>query len=192
MHNIGLFKSDRNTNKSSVTGTFIPLETLEEDEDRSSNFMNEKFSQLYEEKRSNFQKETLAKMESTITSQRIKDGGKELRNQATGGVAANAYEITYPLIFGGLNTEKMNEFMVYFPYNNCKEVIQFVNFQNKSRRKSTKNIKKTESTTPKVTNNQNPMVLGMINFKNQQRIFLRSIINRRKGKEKSVIKKLFN
>lgn len=197
MHNIGLFKNERTAPNGTVGGSFQHLEALEdleEDDDRSSSFMQEKPSNLYEERRSNFQRENFAAMESTITTHKKKESVKDINNPI-GGLTAKIDETSHPMIFGGLNTEKMNEFILYFPYNNCKEVIEFVNFQSRSRRKSTRNIQKMENTNQKTklqATNQKGMVSGLIHFKNLQRIFFRSIVDRNKRKEKGVIKKLFN
>jgi hypothetical protein len=72
----------------------------------------------------------------------------------------------HAMIFGGLNTEKMALFNVYFPYNNCDAVIEYLDRKSKGQKKISKlggrETKNFHSTT------------GLIHFRNLQNFYNRN------------------
>jgi hypothetical protein len=88
---------------------------------------------------------------------------------------------TFPLIFGGLITEKMNHFKYYFPYNNCKTILTYfkrdLQFKSQSPTRQKKNIE-TSSHFYKKNNSgiaKNGIYsLGLIYFRNMQKFFMKT------------------
>ena len=70
-----------------------------------------------------------------------------------------------PMIFGGLNTEKMALFSVYFPYNNCDAVVEYIQRKRNAQRKSTRN----GTRDPKSFSTS-----GLIHFRNLQNFYNRN------------------
>jgi hypothetical protein len=81
-----------------------------------------------------------------------------------------------PMIFGGLNTEKMKEFTFYYPYNNSSYVVRYINRkQNKGRkdriRKKLSVFGALARTNQKIQN----ISTGLVDFRNQQKYYMRNI-----------------
>jgi hypothetical protein len=85
-----------------------------------------------------------------------------------------------PMIFGGLNTEKMFEFSLYYPYNNCSYVVDYIkNLKEKNRRRRKKGKK---------TQRASMAASGWIHFRDQQNFFMKN----RQPKKKSSAKPRIN
>jgi hypothetical protein len=108
---------------------------------------------------------------------------------------------TQPIIFGGLNTEKMKEFNWYFPYNNCENVINYMRSRFAAVRLLTgKTIKKDvgeEEAKKKgesarlLSNSIKSMASGLIHFTNIQKYFHRKKYTIKGKRKNSWRKNLF-
>ena len=102
----------------------------------------------------------------------------------------NAETASFPIIFGGLNTEKMMEFNWYFPYNNCENVINYMKSRmsahamNNSRQTKKKEKLKLPSTSIKT------MASGLIHFTNIQKFLIQKKFTIKRKKESTWKRKL--